>query len=85
MNDQRRQEIEQRWQEIDRELAAIANCKTNQLCNPPAREAELLIEQDALEVEPGANSSAALVIRIADIHVNMIRKHEPCNYAYSHF
>ena len=53
MNEQRRQEIEQRWQEIERELAEIANCKTNQLCNPPARETELLIEQDALEFQLG--------------------------------
>jgi hypothetical protein len=53
MNDQRRQEIETRWQEIDAELAEIADCKTHQLCNPPEREAELLIEQDALEFELG--------------------------------
>jgi len=53
MNEQRRNEIDQRWREIDRELAEIAECKTNQLCNPPAREAELLIEQDALEFELG--------------------------------
>ena len=53
MSQQRRQEIEQRWQEIDRELAEIANCKTNRLCDPPAREVELLMEQDALEYEAG--------------------------------
>ena len=53
MNEEHRQEIEQRWREIDRELSQIAECKTNQLCNPPAREAELLIEQDALEFELG--------------------------------
>jgi hypothetical protein len=53
MGDQRRQEIERRWEEIDRELAEISECKTNQLCNPPAREAELLIEQDELEFELG--------------------------------
>jgi hypothetical protein len=53
MNEQRRMEIEIRWQEIDRELAEIAECKTTKLCAPPAREAELLIEQDALEFELG--------------------------------
>lgn len=53
MNEQRHEEIEKRWQEIDHELAEIANCKTHQLCNPPEREAELLIEQDALEFELG--------------------------------
>ena len=47
MNDQRRQEIGQRWQEIERELAEIADCKTTLPCDPPQREAELLIEQDA--------------------------------------
>jgi hypothetical protein len=31
MNEQRRHEIDQRWQEIDRELAAIAECKTTRL------------------------------------------------------
>ena len=53
MNDQRRNEIEQRWQEIGRELVEIANCKTTRPCDPPKREAELLIEQDALEFELG--------------------------------
>jgi hypothetical protein len=53
MNDQRRNEIKQRWQEIDRELAEIAECKTNRPCDPPKREAELLIEQEALEFELG--------------------------------
>jgi hypothetical protein len=53
MNVQRRHEIEQRWQEIDRELAEIAECKTTRPCDPPKREAELLMEQDALEFELG--------------------------------
>jgi hypothetical protein len=53
MNDQHRNEIEQRWREIDRELAEIANCKTTRPCDPPQREADLLIEQDALEFELG--------------------------------
>ena len=53
MNDQRQNEIEQRWREIDRELAEIANHKTTRPCDPPKREAELLLEQDALEFELG--------------------------------
>ena len=43
-------EIEQRFHQIERELAEIAECKTHKLCDPPAREAELLMEQDASRV-----------------------------------
>ena len=51
MDDQRRNELEQRWQEIDRELADIADCKSTRLCEPPKRQADLLIEQAELEHE----------------------------------
>ena len=60
MNEQRRQEIEQRCEEIERELAEIANCKTSRPCNPPKRQAELLIEQDALEHELAQESQGEL-------------------------
>jgi hypothetical protein len=51
MDYNRHLEIKRRWQEIDRELAENVDCKTHQLCAPLEREAELLIEQDALEFE----------------------------------
>jgi hypothetical protein len=51
MNEQRRQEIENRLQEIGRELMEITDCKLTRPCDPPKRQAELLIEQDALEFE----------------------------------
>jgi hypothetical protein len=60
MTDQRRNEIEQRWREIDRELREIANCKTTRPCDPPKREADLLIEQDALEFELGQLDSQSI-------------------------
>jgi hypothetical protein len=44
-------EIEERWQAIDRELIELWAGRV--CCDPPAREAELLIEQDALEFELG--------------------------------
>ena len=53
MNAQRRKEIEKRWQEIDRELADIYEGKVTRNCDPATREAELLDEQDELEVELG--------------------------------
>ena len=51
MDEQRREELEQRWQEINRELANIADCKSTRLCDPPKRQADLLIEQAELEHE----------------------------------
>jgi hypothetical protein len=51
MDKHRRNDLEQRWQEIDRELAVIADCKTTRLCDPPKRQADLLIEQAELEHE----------------------------------
>ena len=51
MSEDRRKEIEDRWHEIDRELAELWAGRV--CCDPPAREAELLIEQDALEFELG--------------------------------
>jgi hypothetical protein len=59
MDEQHRKDIERRWQEIDRELSEIADCKTTRPCDPPAREAELLIEQDALEFELGQDNLRA--------------------------
>ena len=51
MTEDRRKEIEDRWHEIDRELDELWAGRV--CCDPPAREAELLIEQDALEFELG--------------------------------
>jgi hypothetical protein len=51
MDEQRRNALEQRWQEIDRELADIADCKSARLRDPPKRQADLLIEQAELEHE----------------------------------
>ena len=53
MDEQGRNELEQRWQEIDRELANIADCKSTRLCDPPKRQADLLIEQAEVEQELG--------------------------------
>ena len=49
MSADRRQQIDERWREIDRELAELSAGRV--YCNPPAREVELLMEQDALEHE----------------------------------
>ena len=51
MDVQRRPEIDQRWKEIDSELAAIAEGKTMPGVAPASREEDLLDEQDALEFE----------------------------------
>jgi hypothetical protein len=49
MNEARRVEIKARWEAIDRELAAIAECRVSPAMTDPAKkEAELLEEQDAL-------------------------------------
>ena len=50
----RPEEIDQHWQQIDRELEDIADLK---VCttDPVAREGELLEELDELEYEPGLN------------------------------
>lgn len=53
MDDRRRQEIEKRWREIDREIAAIHDGKLIRGTDPATREGELLEEQDALEFELG--------------------------------
>ncbi len=53
MNTQRRNEIENRWQEIDRELTDIYESRVTRNCDPATREAELLDEQDELEIELG--------------------------------
>lgn len=47
----RKAEIEERWQEIERELEELWQGRV--CCDQPEREAELLIEQDALEFELG--------------------------------
>jgi hypothetical protein len=44
-----RNERDQRWLDIDRELAEIAAGKVTHGTDPAAREAELLDEQDLLE------------------------------------
>jgi hypothetical protein len=51
MNDLRREQIEQRWREIDAELAAIAECKVTPGIDPSILEAHLLYEHDGLEFE----------------------------------
>jgi hypothetical protein len=53
MNEQRREEIEQRWSQIESELAAIADCKVTPGVDPSILEAHLLNEQDGLEFELG--------------------------------
>lgn len=55
MSADRRQQIADRWREIDRELAELWAGRL--YCNPPEREAELLMEQDALEHELGRLAS----------------------------
>ena len=53
MNPNRYREIQQRWAEIDRELADLQAGKVISSPAPAAREAELLEEQDALDYELG--------------------------------
>jgi hypothetical protein len=55
MEVQRRREIEQRWKEIDNELAAITEGKMMPGVDPASREDALLDEQDALEFELGVS------------------------------
>ena len=49
MNPDRRQEIEDRYHEIELELAALWAGRV--CCDPPEREADLLLEQEACELE----------------------------------
>jgi hypothetical protein len=49
MNEQRRQELEERLREIERELAEISACSTSLPCAPPRRQSDLLIEQEVIE------------------------------------
>jgi hypothetical protein len=51
MNDQRRQELSERLQEIERELAEISACKETLPCAPPRRQSDLLIEAELIEAE----------------------------------
>ena len=47
-----REEIEQRWSQIDKALRDIAECRVTE-GNPAEREGELLEELDQLEYEAG--------------------------------
>ena len=53
MNNHRRKQIEQRWREIDAELAAIVDRKVTRGIEPDLLEAHLLDEQGGLEFELG--------------------------------
>lgn len=53
MDARRRQEINERWSEIEEELAAIAEGKMMPGIDPASREEDLLDERDALEFELG--------------------------------
>ena len=51
MNEDRRQELEARLHEIERELTEISACKTTLPCAPPRRQSDLLIELEAIEAQ----------------------------------
>jgi hypothetical protein len=53
MDEQRLHAIEQRWDEIEAELADIYAVKVTPSGDPAKREAELLEEMDGLEFELG--------------------------------
>jgi hypothetical protein len=51
MNEQRRQELQERLGEIERELAEISACKETLPCAPPRKQNDLLIEAEVIESE----------------------------------